>query len=640
MVSEIRQWARVLWAVSSLALFVGLAPPAMAQEAPDAVLTAQSPPPDPPSDLASPRATMQTFLQAAKRLQRDAAFRARAAERDAARCFDLGGVPPEAQPELTSQMATVLSRFGVIAPSLLPDSMANGQELFILFPDAMAAAPDWSRPEGFAAARDAAPNGLIAFELQRDGTWRFNSETVAGLAQLRNSVESLPVRDRDLALVRAGTLSERVRSAMPSQLKGESYVGLELWQWIGILAIIFVGFVADHVTRFIVRRIWLAVTTRRGKRPREERELQLAVRPFGLFAAASVWYGLLQLLGLPPLALMILLVAARVVLMLASVMAAFRLVDLIAAYMARRAKSTRTKVDDLLVPLMRKAAKVFLAALGVIYIAESFQIEIIPLLTGLGIGGVAFAFAAKDTVENFFGSVAVILDRPFEVGDWVVIEGVEGTVEELGLRSTRVRTFYNSLVTVPNATLVRAQVDNYGKRKYRRFKAVINVTYGTPPERIEAFCEGIRELVRAHPYTRKDYYHVWLNELGAHSLDILLYVFHETPDWATELRERHRLLIDITRLAKKLGVDFAFPTQTLHMIQEGGDPLDPQDPAPHDDLRRMVDGRRAARQITSDARWRRETPGQVQFNGGSDEVEAEVEATENAVKIDQTEVKL
>jgi len=159
--------------------------------------------------------------------------------------------------------------------------------------------------------------------------------------------------------------------------------------------------------------------------------------------------------------------------------------------------------------------------------------------------GLAFALAAKDTVENLFGSVTVLIDRPFQIGDGVVIDDLEGTV--------------------PNSRLVNTAVDNLGARRYRRLKCMIGVQYDTNPERLDAFCEGIRELIRLHPYTRKDYYMVYFNEFSDSSLNVLLYVFFETPDWATELRERHRLLVDIVRLARRLGVGFAFPTRTLHL---------------------------------------------------------------------------
>ena len=130
------------------------------------------------------------------------------------------------------------------------------------------------------------------------------------------------------------------------------------------------------------------------------------------------------------------------------------------------------------------------------------------------------------------------------------------------MRSTRVRTFYNSVIVLPNSRLTTAVVDNMGKREFRRFTTKLGVQYDTTPEQLEAFCEAIREIIRRHPYTRKDYFQVYVNDLGASSIDILLYMFFECTDWPTELRERHRLLTDIMRVAQRLGVQFAFPTQT------------------------------------------------------------------------------
>jgi MscS family membrane protein len=183
-----------------------------------------------------------------------------------------------------------------------------------------------------------------------------------------------------------------------------------------------------------------------------------------------------------------------------------------------------------------------------------------------------------------------------------------------------VRTFYNSLVTIPNGNLVRAVVDNYGQRRYRRWSTHINITYDTKPDTIESFCEGIRELIRLHPYTRKDYYQVWLHQFGAHSLDVLLYVFWKVPDWQTELRERHRLMGDIIRLADRLGVEFAFPTQTLHVFEEqaGAEHTPDATPETASDFRAMRAGREAVRQITSSASWRERKPGPYRFKYAGD----------------------
>jgi MscS family membrane protein len=120
---------------------------------------------------------------------------------------------------------------------------------------------------------------------------------------------------------------------------------------------------------------------------------------------------------------------------------------------------------------------------------------------------------------------------------------------------------------MPNSILTTTKIDNMGARRFRRMKQVLSVTYDTSPEKIEAFCEGIRKIIQLHPYMRKDYYQVYFNEYGAASLNVLVYVFWATPDWSMELRERHRFLLDILRLAKQLDVEFAFPTQTLYLKQ-------------------------------------------------------------------------
>jgi len=154
---------------------------------------------------------------------------------------------------------------------------------------------------------------------------------------------------------------------------------------------------------------------------------------------------------------------------------------------------------------------------------------------------------------------------------------------------------------------------------------MINVTYDTHPDKIEAFCAGIREIIKLHPYTRKDYYHVWLNAFGPHSLDILVYMFFECPDWSIELREKHRFMLDVIRLADRMGVSFAFPTQTLHLAQ-----LDPNAehhpgkvPDADAERRAVLEGRKLARELTNDQPWKHQTPGPVSF---AEEFDSEHEA--------------
>lgn len=575
-------------------------------------------------DLASPRDAMFTFLAAINEYQDAATTPGRtAAMNRAIKCLDIAAnLPAQTKRNIARDLYTVLGRIGEVRPSQLPVSTAPTTDRFVYYPQPTAV----ESHRRFAARY---PGFSIVLTRDSDGNWRFSQATIDRVHDFAIATESeLTIAGTTLSR----TPLERLRDRVPASLKGTSILALEYWQWLAIFLTIFLGVLLDWFIRALLRAAWRRFEARRARRPDTPAEepigkdaLDRAVRPFGLIAAGALWYIALSLGLIPPAPTMILIVAVRVILVVAVVWGAYRITDRLGDWLTQQASRSETKFDDLLVPMLTRTAKIFITAIGLIYLASAFSIEILPLLTGLGIGGLAIAFAAKDTIENFFGSVAVILDRPFEIGDWVLVNDVEGTVEDLGFRSTRIRTFYNSLVTVPNSTLVRTKVDNYGRRKYRRFRTMINVTYDTHPDKIEAFCAGIREIIKLHPYTRKDYYHVWLNSFGAHSLDILVYMFFECPDWSIELREKHRFMLDIIRLADRLGVEFAFPTQTLHVAQ-----LDPtaehhpgKIPDAQAERRAVLEGRKLARELTSDQPWKREKPGPVLF---AEEFDSEYEA--------------
>ena len=358
-------------------------------------------------------------------------------------------------------------------------------------------------------------------------------------------------------------MADWIRDILPEWLLDRAFL-LENWQWLAVLLLILVGVIAGFLVRVVLFGVGGRIARARGVTLETEPKRG---RPFSLVAQAVLWLVVLPLLDLPTKALGTMLVAARFVLMVGMVWAICQVIDWLAALLQGMAKRTDTRLDDLLVPMLRKALKIFVVAFGVVWIAGNLDMDIGALLAGLGIGGVAIALAGKDTVENLFGAMAIVADRPFQVGDWIRMGKIEGTVEEVGFRSTRVRTFYNSLISFPNAMLIRHEVDNLGVREWRRIKTVIGVAYDTPPLKLDAFVEGIREIIRRHPYTRKDYYHVYFTGFGESSLEVLLYLFVKTPDWGTELREKHRFFLDILRLAGELGVEFAFPTRTLHMIE-------------------------------------------------------------------------
>ena len=347
----------------------------------------------------------------------------------------------------------------------------------------------------------------------------------------------------------------------------------------------------------------------------EERKTTESVwRPVGRLAHATLWVVGARLIDLPPALTSILLTVLVIVTIVAAVLALFAVLDLVTDYMQRKAKRDSRRFDDLFLPLANTTAKIAVGILGVIATIAVFNKQLpAVLLGGLGIGGIAIALASQETLSNFLGSITLLFDRPFEVGDRVVVDNIDGTVESLGFRSTRIRTGLDSQVTLPNSKLASSSVNNFGRRKYRQYVTMLGVEYSTPPERIDAFCEGIRELIRRHPHTRKDFYAAYLHDMGANSLDIQLLVFFEVPDYATELRERHRLLTDILRLAASLGVSFAFPTQTLYLqkgekceVPDLGD--DPPD----------LSGARVAAKIAGELPNYQDRPGPVKFGAVGD----------------------
>lgn len=527
-------------------------------------------PPDVPEHLRNPRATVRAFLEA----MNDAyGLGKRQRVQTAITCLDVSELPDTIQTDPTRLRLYAIRLFSVLnrTAEIVYSEIHN-------------------QPEGSPVDLREGRPGSIVINRVEDGRWLFSAETVLNLPELHNSIRrSEPVID---GLIDVSAVEFWIEDRVPESLR-QTALGLQLWQWFGLGLLIFLGVLLDYVLRAILR----AILERYLRRQHVDIDRKLKVasfKPFGLVAMGLLWWYGLSTLSLPVEVDAILLLAAKIVTVTAAVWAVYRLIDLLSGFLAAAAEKTESKFDDILVPLIRRSLKIGVTVVGLVFLAEVFQLPLTNILAGLGIGGLAMGFAAREVLQNFFGSLTILVDRPFHIGDWVKIGDTEGIVESVGFRSTRIRTFYDSLITVPNGGLLTATVDNLGARQYRRIFAMLSLTYDTPPEKIDAFCEGVRELIRRHPYTRKDNYQVYFNEFADASLNVMLYCFHRTPDWATELRERHRLFNDILRLARRVGVEFAFPTQTIHLHQQSGPPASAQVSPPQEP---SVIGRRAATDI-------------------------------------------
>ncbi len=359
------------------------------------------------------------------------------------------------------------------------------------------------------------------------------------------------------------------------------YFGLYTWQIITILLLVFLSFIIHKMFTFIFEKVIIKYLTKFGFANVAKNVVIPIAKPVSLLIVFLFLYTFLPVLQLPIKSNAFALYALKAIWPIFAIIFFYRLVDVLSLYFKKVADKTESNLDDQLVPLVRKVLKTFVIIVGVLFIFDNLGQDITTILAGLSIGGLAFALAAQDTIKNFFGSVMIFVDKPFQVGDWITSGEIDGTVEEVGFRSTRIRTFRNSVTYVPNGVIADKTVDNHGLRTYRRYFSQITITYDTPPHIIELFVEGLKELVKNHPKTRKDYYEVHLNDMAASSLNIMFYIFFKVPTWSDELKARQEILLSIITLANSLGVNFAFPTQTLHMEtfpeKKGNSPIYPSE---------------------------------------------------------------
>jgi MscS family membrane protein len=178
-------------------------------------------------------------------------------------------------------------------------------------------------------------------------------------------------------------------------------------------------------------------------------------------------------------------------------------------------------------------------------------------MAGLGVGGLAVALAAQQTLANLLGSIIIMIEKPFSLGHWIKLKNIEGKVENVGFRSTTIRTFYDSLVTIPNSQMISSTIDNMALRKYRQIETTLNLSPGTSTHKIESFIEGTKILLAGNPNTRKDKILVALDSLGSRSCPVIIISYYLKFDKRMEeIKERERILLDIMYLADSINVKF------------------------------------------------------------------------------------
>jgi MscS family membrane protein len=247
---------------------------------------------------------------------------------------------------------------------------------------------------------------------------------------------------------------------------------------------------------------------------------------------------------------------------------AIKMVVIFGEMLKKKAETTASKQDDQLIPFAVEVAKILLVVITILIVVSTiFDLNVGSLVAGLGIGGLAIALAAKESLENLFGSFTIFFDKPFVVGDLVKVGDVEGVVEKVGFRSTRIRTLEKSYLTLPNKKMVDAELDNLSLRTFRRVKFYIGVVYGTKPEVIKQIVDSLKKYLDEHPHTNQDA-QVRFMEFGSSSLDIMIQYFVDTMDWPLYLQCKEEINYKIMQIVEEKGTEFAFPSQTVYLQQE------------------------------------------------------------------------
>jgi MscS family membrane protein len=361
---------------------------------------------------------------------------------------------------------------------------------------------------------------------------------------------------------------EKIQNIIP--VSGhKKMIGIELWQFIGFLIMIVLGYliflIVKRIAFFILRRIQHQIT--KNTNLEVNKVLKKLAHPISLLVsvafadkiAPSLQFGLeintWIFLGL------------NIAKTIFWIYVFLKLVQVVMFIYGEFAEKSHGKLDDQLVPILNSFFTGLVIVIGVFRLLILFGVDATTMLAGATIGGLAVALASQDTVRNLIGTIMIFLDKPFHIKDWIEAGEVVGTVEKVGFRSTSVRAADTSVYQIPNSKLSEIVINNKGLRLFRRYNTNLGLRYDTPPELIEAFVKGVREIIIAHPETRSDSFNVEFTGFGDSALLVMVNVYFKSLAWGIEQSSKHRLHIAIVKLAKELGVDFAFPSTTVTIEQ-------------------------------------------------------------------------
>lgn len=363
--------------------------------------------------------------------------------------------------------------------------------------------------------------------------------------------------------------------------ENEQFVKLRPWQWIGIGIItavfLFCFFLLKYFFRFVFRKILFR---------RYVNEIQDQDKIKSVSNLFSTWVGIKVLQVFVPTLFIntkysipiirgISFVAATLM-----VLIVYKLVSLFIFYAKKYADKTDTQWDDQIVLVMQKFMKFMVVFLGLFFVLNTLDVNLATIIAGLSVGGLALALAAQDTVKNFIASVMIFIDKPFRIGDMITGDNFEGVVQEVGFRSTRIKTANDSLIYIANAKLSEMTIDNKGFKILRKFKTEIVVQHETPLYKLDRFIEGIRTILQKHPYTKNSSIDVFLTNISTKGIQISIGYTYKIYNQKEEFTYREFILKQILQLAEiikvKLVNDHSEVINSINHATDTSDDLDNQ----------------------------------------------------------------
>lgn len=474
---------------------------------------------------------------------------------EAARYLDLRGIPPERREETGPVAARHLKV--VLDRKLWIDFALLSREPQGHIDDGL--------PPGFdrIGTIERSTGGPIDVMLERVESasgalaWRFNGSTVEAIPELYDEFGY-------------GALGEW----LPRPFFDLGLLGVRLWQWI---ALVLLAAGAWALAPLVVSAVTQAVRpmVRRTETNADDQILAALIAPARALIALVVFsLGALSLrLAIPVQQSLLDLETALGV--LGFIWAASRLIDVAGNVLRERLEREGRRAVTSVIPLGRRAAKLFLFAIAAIALLQNLGFNVTGLIAGLGVGGLALALAAQKTIENLFGGVSLIADQAVRVGDFCKFgEGQIGTIEEIGLRSTRLRTIDRTLITIPNSDFSQRPLENFGARDRIRLLAILGLRYETDPDQLRWILDALRRELIRHPRIAHEDSRARFVGFGASSLDVEVAAYVKTTVWTEFLAVREDVFLRFMEIVRAGGSGFAFPSQTLYLGRDAR--LDPE----------------------------------------------------------------